>query len=120
MIMKLTLVAAVLLASAVPALAAPTIADGTYACMLDGAALGYVKLAGGTYQGLAAANDGPFGNPQNFITMDPDRIEWLGDLGDLDAQGYRADHTVIREGGFDLTLLKPDQSDFVTATCVLS
>jgi hypothetical protein len=118
MILRASLIASTVLALATPVLAAPTVADGTYACTLDGAVIGEIKLAGDKYQGLAV--DGAFGDAQMFITMDPDRIEWLGDLGALDEQGYRIDHTVVREGGFDLTLLKPDQSDFVTATCVLS
>ena len=117
-----TKLALVLIGLASPALAAPTIADGTYTCTLDGAVLGEIKLQGDKYRGLAI--NGAFGDTQMFITMDPDRIEWLGDLGALDEQGYRIDHTVIRDvggkAGFDLTLLKPDQSDFVTATCALS
>ena len=117
----LTLAAALALL-ATPAFAAPVVPDGTYTCTLDGAVIGDIKLAGDQYQGVAV--DGDFGESAMWITMDPDRIEWLGDLGVLTEQGYRIDKTVIRDvggkTGFDLTLLTPDQAGFVDATCVPS
>ncbi|HWA17471.1 MAG TPA: hypothetical protein VG757_00605 [Devosia sp.] len=108
-------------ALATPALAAPTLTDGIYSCTLDGAPLGQIRIVAETYQGVAVG--GTFGAAEMYITMDPDRIEWLGGLGLLDQQGYRVDHTTITgiggRPGFEITLLKPDQSDFVTATCTL-
>jgi hypothetical protein len=108
-------------ALAAPALAAPTLTDGIYTCTLDGAPLGQIRIVAETYQGLASA--GAFGAAEMYVTIDPDRIEWLGGMGLLDQQGYRVDHTVITnpggKPGFELTLLKPDQSDFVTASCAL-
>lgn len=119
--MRLAVAALALLAAVLPALAEPTMPEGIYACTLDGGSLGEIRLGATTYQGLAEG--GAFGDEQRFITMDPDRIEWLGDMGKLSADGYRVDKTVITnvdgKAGFDLTLLTPDQSTFVTASCVL-
>lgn len=122
MIMKLARAATFLALLATPVLAVPTLQDGVYACVLDGNALGEIRIVAETYQGVATG--GAFGEGEMYITMDPDRIEWLGGMGVLDEQGYRVDRTVIMDiggkPGFEITLLKPDQSDFVTASCALT
>ena len=119
--MKHALTIAALAALTTPALAAPALTDGVYACALDGAKLGEIRIVAETYQGMATG--GAFGEAEMYITMDPDRIEWPGGMGVLDEQGYRVDHTIIMDvagkPGFEITLLKPDQSDFVAASCAL-
>ncbi len=99
--------------------AAPAVPDGTYRCILAGQTIGLIRLAAGQYFG--PTTDGNFGAAKRFITMDPDRIEWLGNMGSITQDGTRIDKTEIRSADgrtvFNLTLLPPNGSSFVTAIC---
>ncbi len=119
--MRTTLAGLTVLLSASAASAVPP-TDGVYGCVLDGKTIGSIRIAGDTYAGLS--REGAFGPPAKFVMLGPDRIFWLGEMGEmgeLKKAGYRIDHTVARQDGgataFDIVLLKPDQSGFVTAIC---
>jgi hypothetical protein len=111
--MRLALAAAITL-TAVPAFASADLPDGTYNCVLDGAAFGSIKIEGDNY---SSSKDGAtFDEPQMFIVLDG-KIQFLGTVGFLDVTGHVYDNAPVRDGGFDLTVLTPDQSGFVTAAC---
>ena len=111
--MRLVLAALVSLA-AFPAIASADLPDGTYACVLDGAAFGAIKIEGDNY---SSSKDGAaFDEPQMFIVLDG-KVQFLGTIGFLEVTGHTYDNAPLRDGGFDLTMLTPDQSGFVTATC---
>lgn len=116
--MRTLLVGMTVLLSASAASAVPP-TDGVYGCVLEGRPIGSIRIAGDTYAGLS--KDGAFGPPAKFVMLGPDRIFWLGEMGELKKAGYRIDHTVARQNGgataFDIVLLRPDQSGFVTVVC---
>lgn len=113
------LLAASLALTATTAFASADLPDGTYACVLDGAAFGSIKVEGDNY---STSKDGAaFDEPSLFIVLDG-KVQFLGAMGFLDVTGHRYDNAPVRPGptgapGFDLVVLTPDQSGFVTATC---
>lgn len=117
--LRTTLVAAALLLTAAPAFASADLPDGTYKCTLDGADFGYVKVAGDSY---STSNDGAaFDTEAMFIVLDG-KVQFLGSVAFAESLGYAVDSTPVRPGasgalGFDLVVLTPDQSGFVTAAC---
>lgn len=104
---------------AAPAFASADLPDGTYACVLDGAAFGSIKIEGDNY---STSKDGTaFDEPGMFIVLDG-KMQFLGAMTFLDVTGHRYDNAPVRTGpsgtpGFDLVVLTPDQSGFVTAAC---
>ena len=116
--MRLLLAASFAL-TATAAFASADLPDGTYACVLDGAAFGSVKVEGDNY---STSKDGTaFDEPSMFIVLDG-KVQFLGAMTFLDLTGHRYDTAPVRPGptgqtGFDLVLLTPDQSGFVTAAC---
>lgn len=105
--------------TAATAFASTDLPDGTYACVLDGAAFGSIKVEGDNY---STSKDGAaFDEPSMFIVLDG-KVQFLGAMTFLDATGHRYDNAPVRPGpsgapGFDLVVLTPDQSGFVTAAC---
>ena len=117
--LRSALVAVALLATAAPAFASADLPDGTYKCVLDGADFGYVKVAGDNYS--TSPDGAAFDADQMFIVLDG-KVQFLGAMTFLDATGHRYDNAPVRPGpsgapGFDLVVLTPDQSGFVTAGC---
>lgn len=116
--MRLLLASALVLVSTA-AFASADLPDGTYACVLDGAAFGSIKIEGDHY---STSKDGAaFDEPSMFIVLDG-KVQFLGAMSFLDATGHRYDNAPVRPGpsgavGFDLVVLTPDQSGFVTAAC---
>lgn len=99
---------------ALPAVASTDLPDGTYSCVLDGTAFGSIRIEGDNY---SSTKDGTtFDEPQMFVVLDG-KIEFLGKIGFLDVTGHVFDNAPLRDGGFDLTVLTPDQSGFVTVAC---
>ena len=105
--------------TATTAFASADLPDGTYACVLDSAAFGSIKVEGDNY---STSKDGTaFDEPSMFIVLDG-KVQFLGAMTFLDATGHRYDNAPVRPGpsgapGFDLVVLTPDQSGFVTAGC---
>jgi hypothetical protein len=101
------------------AFASADLPDGTYACVLDAAAFGAIKIDGDNYS--TSKDSASFDEPAMFIVLDG-KVQFLGDMTFLDVTGHRYDNAPVRPGpsgaaGFDLVVLTPDQSGFVTAAC---
>jgi hypothetical protein len=117
--MKFVLAAATLTLVATPAFAGGDLPDGTYNCALDRAAFGAIKIEAENYS--TSKDSAAFDEPGMFIVLDG-KVQFLGSMSFLDVTGHRYDNAPVRPGpsgaaGFDLVMLTPDQSGFVTAAC---
>jgi hypothetical protein len=107
--------AALIIALAAPAFAAQP-ADGVYACVRGDAALGDIEITGTTFRTRAPGAD--FVDGGEYLPLeDGESLFWLGDPAIVSSDTISIDNTKVVDGGFDITILDDDATDFETVAC---
>lgn len=106
---------ALIVTLAAPAFAAQP-ADGVYACSRGDAALGDIEITGLTFKTRAPGADFVDGG-EYILLEDGVSLYWLGDPAIISTETISIDNTKVVDGGFDVTILEDDATDFETVAC---